>query len=71
MSRQDLPNYTAHQDQSMEDHLIYCKHLTKNKKSFCFGKSPYGVIVDDIEAINIDRKIDFDFAEFISKKYKI
>ena len=26
---------------------------------------------NDIEAINIDRPIDFEFADFISKKFKI
>jgi hypothetical protein len=35
------------------------------------GKKPLGIVVDDIEAINIDRHIDFDFAELISKKYKL
>ena len=29
------------------------------------GKSRKGVIMDDIEAINIDRMIDFNFAEFL------
>ena len=27
--------------------------------------------IRDIEAINIDRHIDFDFAELISKKYNL
>ena len=38
-------------------------------KDFCLGKKPIGIVIDDIEAINIDRKIDFDFANFISKNY--
>ena len=42
-----------------------------NEKDFNLGKNPKGVVVDDIEAINIDRQIDFDFANLISKKYKI
>tara|TARA_B110000046_G_scaffold179883_1_gene209766 strand:- start:256 stop:990 length:735 start_codon:yes stop_codon:yes gene_type:complete len=69
ISRQDLP-------------VLYCtsggiyarsyKLLQKfNEKNFCLGKNPIGVIVDDIESINIDRKIDFDFAELIAKKYRI
>ena len=69
ISRQDLP-------------LLYCtsgsvyarsyKLLSKfNGKDFCLGKRPVGVIVDDVEAINIDRKIDFDFANFVMKNKKI
>ena len=41
----------------------------QEKKDFNFGKKPAGVIVDDFEAVNIDRYIDFDLAELISKKY--
>ena len=69
ISRQDLP-------------LLYCTsggiyarslELLKkyNEKDFNLGKKPIGVIVDDIEAINIDRHIDFDFAELIYKKYNL
>ena len=44
-------------------------------KDFCLGKRPMGIVVDDIEAINIDRKIDLEFANYIAskklfKKYK-
>ena len=66
ISRQDLPT-------------LYCTsgaiYARTNKllrsfsgKDFCLGKNPIGVVVDDIEAINIDRKIDFDFANYIAKK---
>ena len=69
ISRQDLP-------------VLYCTSggiyarsfqlLRKfNEKDFNLGKKPIGVVVDDIEAVNIDRHIDFDFAELISKKYKL
>ena len=69
ISRQDLP-------------VLYCTsggiyarsfQLLKkfNEKDFNLGKKPLGIVVDDIEAINIDRHIDFDFAELISKKYKL
>ena len=71
MSRQDLPELYCTSGSIYGRSFELLQTFNKNKKSFCFGKSPYGVIVDDIEAINIDRKIDFDFAEFISKKYKI
>ena len=69
ISRQDLP-------------LLYCTsgaiyartfNLLKSfsNKDFCLGSKPFGVLVDDIESINIDRPIDFEFANFVSKKYKI
>ncbi len=69
ISRQDLPT-------------LYCtsggiyarsfKLLKKfNEKDFNLGKRPIGIVVNDIEAINIDRHIDFDFAELISKKYNL
>ena len=69
ISRQDLPT-------------LYCtsggiyarsfKLLKKfNEKDFNLGKRPIGIVVNDIESINIDRHIDFDFAELISKKYNL
>lgn len=69
ISRQDLP-------------LLYCTsgaiyartfNLLKSfsGKDFCLGNKPFGVLVDDLECINIDRPIDFEFANFISKKYNI
>ena len=33
--------------------------------SFALGVHRYGVVTDDIEAVNIDREIDFKFAEFL------
>ena len=30
-----------------------------------------GVIVDDVEAVNIDRPIDFEFANFLALNKKI
>ena len=39
---------------------------TWNGKDFCFGQRPKAVLVSDREAINIDRPIDFAFAEFLA-----
>ena len=39
---------------------------TWNGRDFCFGSRPKAVLVSDREAINIDRPIDFAFAEFIA-----
>ena len=65
MSRQDLPELYC------TSGAIYGRTLkllkTFNEKNFCLGPNPVGVIVDEIEAVNIDRLIDFKFAEFISK----
>ena len=71
MSRKDLPELYCTSGSIYGRSYNLVQTYDKKNKSFCFGKSPYGVIVDDIEAINIDREIDFDFAGFISKKYKI
>jgi len=69
ISRQDLPVLYC------TSGAIYARSYkllqTFNEKNFCLGEKPIGVVVDDIEAINIDRKIDFDFAELIAKKYNI
>jgi CMP-N-acetylneuraminic acid synthetase len=60
-SRQDLPTLYC------SSGAIYARSFkllkTFNEKNFCVGQKPIGVIVDDVEAINIDRKIDFDFAQ--------
>ncbi len=71
MSRQDLPELYCTSGAIYGRSYDLLQTFNKSKKSFCFGKSPYGVIVNDIEAINIDRPIDFEFADFISKKFKI
>ena len=69
ISRQDLPELYC------TSGGIYARSFellkTYNEKNFCLGKKPIGVVVDDIEAVNIDRPIDFDFAELLAKKYKI
>ena len=65
-SRQDLPKlyctsgsvYTRTRD------LL----KTATEKNFCFGPKPAAIILSDEEAINIDRPIDFSFAEFILSK---
>ena len=33
--------------------------------NFALGRSSKGIVLDDIESINIDRPIDFAFAEFL------
>jgi len=69
ISRQDLPALYC------TSGAIYARSFkllkTYNEKNFCLGKKPIGVVVSDIESINIDRKIDFYFAEMIAKKFKI
>jgi CMP-N,N'-diacetyllegionaminic acid synthase len=69
ISRQDLPTLYC------TSGAIYARsfQLLKkfSEKDFNLGTKPIGVVVDDIEAVNIDRHIDFDFAELISKKYKL
>ena len=66
ISRQDLPTLYC------TSGAIYARRFdllkTFTGKDFCLGKKPTGVIVDDIEAINIDRKIDLDFANFVAEK---
>ena len=62
-SRQDLP-------------ILYCtsgaiytrkRHLLEkfDGADFAMGNSRKGIIMDDIEAINIDRTIDLEFAKFL------
>lgn len=41
---------------------------TWNGKDFCFGARPKAVLVSDREAVNIDRPIDFAFAEFFADR---
>ncbi len=68
ISRQDLPTLYC------TSGAIYARTFkllkTFNEKNFCLGKKPLGVVVDDYEAINIDRPIDFDFAKLIIKLKK-
>ena len=68
ISRQELPTLYC------TSGAVYARTINLlrkfNEKDFNLGKKPIGVIVDDIEAINIDRQIDFDLANLISKKYK-
>ena len=65
ISRQDLPELycTSGAIYGRTSKLL----KTFNEKNFCLGPNPVGVVVDEIEAINIDRPIDFKFAEFIAK----
>ena len=69
ISRQDLPDLycTSGAIYGRTNNLL----STFNEKDFCFGKNPIGIVVDDFEAINIDRPIDLEFASFVAKKYKI
>ena len=65
-SRQDLPN-------------LYCtngglytrlRHLLEDYKGndFAMGKNRKGIIMSDIQSVNIDDMIDFQFAEFLIEK---
>lgn len=43
-----------------------------NKENFFLEKKLYGIIVDALKAVNIDMRIDFEFANYlVKKKYKI
>lgn len=43
------------------------RHLLENwsGEDFCLGENPAGIVLNDVEAINIDRPIDFVYAEFV------
>jgi CMP-N,N'-diacetyllegionaminic acid synthase len=71
ISRQDLPELYCTSGAIYG--RTYSLLKTFNGKDFCLGKKPYGIIVDDLEAVNIDRSIDFEFANYLvrNKKYKI
>ena len=69
ISRQDLPElYCTSGGIYGRTNELICSY---NEKDFCFGKKPLGVIVDDIESVNIDRKIDLEFASFLALRYKL
>ena len=38
---------------------------------FGFGSRPYGLKVDEIEGINIDNPLDFEYAAFVAEKFKL
>ena len=65
-SRQDLPKLYC------TSGGLYTRTTKLLKKAtgldFCFGPTPHGIVVSQIESINIDREIDFLFAEFIFDK---
>jgi len=65
ISRQDLPELYCTSGSVYGRSFQLLKNFTH--KDFCLGKKPYGIVLDDIESINIDRMIDFQFAEFIIK----
>lgn len=63
---QDLPNITALNfaiNIIDRDNLISRMHY--------IGAKPYLYLVDDVEAIDIDNMIDFEFAEFMYKKLRL
>jgi CMP-N-acetylneuraminic acid synthetase len=69
ISRQDLPElYCTSGGIYGRTNKLICSY---NEKDFCFGKKPMGVIVNDLESVNIDRKIDLEFASYLALKYKI
>lgn len=63
---QDLPDICA---------LNFAINIIKRDKlieySHYIGKKPYLYIVNNIEAVDIDDMIDFEFAEFLYKKLRI
>ena len=65
ISRQDLP--TLYCTSGALYSRKYSLLKTYKEKDFNLGKKPHGIVVDDIESINIDRMVDFRFAEFILK----
>ena len=65
MSRQDLPELYCTSGAIYGRSYKLLQTFNPNKKSFVLGNKPVGIIVDDIEAINIDRPIDFEFAQFV------
>ena len=68
MSRQDLPTLYCTSGAIYGRSFDLLQTFNPKKKSFVLGNKPIGVIVNDIEAINIDRPIDFEFAQFIKNK---
>ena len=65
ISRQELPTFYC--TSGAVYGRTYDLLKTFSGKDFCLGKKPIGIVVDEIESINIDRQIDFDFANFLSK----
>ncbi len=76
----DLPVESFHSRQDLP--TLYCTsgglYARKREllekydgRDFALGKSRKGILLDDIEAINIDRKIDLSFAEFMLNSGKI
>ena len=68
ISRQDLPTLYCTSGGIYARKFSLLKKF--NEKDFNL-ENPKGVVVDDIEAINIDRQIDFDFANLVSKNIKL
>lgn len=65
-SRQDLPTLfcTTGGIYTRQRHLLE----QYDESDFALGKRHKGVVLDDIEAVNIDRPIDFQLAEFLIEK---
>ena len=61
---QDLPNYFS---PTFGITIVKREAMLKAKNFIC--NKPYFYEVSEIEAIDIDTPIDFDFAEFLYKKY--
>ena len=63
---QDLPDIYAlnHAINLVPRKLMY-------ERKDLMGYKPYFYVLDDIEAIDIDNEIDFEFAEFMYKKYRM
>ena len=64
-SSQNLPEYlspTFGISLAKRDAILETKHLICNK--------PYFYILDEIEAVDVDTDLDFEFAEFLFNKYR-
>lgn len=63
---QDLPNIMA---LNFAINIIERNHMIE--LSHYVGKNPFLYITDKIQSIDIDDMVDFEFAEFMYKKYRI
>ena len=61
---QDLPDYCA-----LNFAVNVLSRETMISLKNVVGMNPYTYVIDEVEATDIDNQIDFDFSEFVYKKY--
>lgn len=61
---QDLPDYCA-----LNFAVNVLSRETMISLKNVVGMNPYTYVIDEVEATDIDNQIDFDFSEFVFKKY--